>query len=92
MIYVLWINNILSILYYYLFFTDFVYSYGSMTYQCPDGYFLSMFSSAHDGSERFYKFGCTKFSDVHLVSFTNKCNLIKISKNQFLPNYKNNNC
>ncbi|VDN51996.1 unnamed protein product [Dracunculus medinensis] len=45
-----------------------------MTYQCPDGYFLSMFSSAHDGSERFYKFGCTKFSDVHLAIDEN-CNV-----------------
>uniref|UniRef100_A0A915EGE1 Uncharacterized protein n=1 Tax=Ditylenchus dipsaci TaxID=166011 RepID=A0A915EGE1_9BILA len=41
------------------------------TFQCPNGFFLSQFSSAYDGSERFYKFGCSRFSNI--MSFDEEC-------------------
>lgn len=47
----------------------FVWGHGQNTFQCPTGYYLSQFSSAYDGSERFYKFGCAKFGSNIMVNF-----------------------
>lgn len=49
--------------------TKLIIAYGMTTMQCPNGYFISKFSSSYDGNERFYKFSCTKFAPNILVTF-----------------------
>ncbi|MFH4979949.1 hypothetical protein AB6A40_006658 [Gnathostoma spinigerum] len=36
----------------------------SISFECPDGHYLSHFSTAHDGVERFYKFSCSNFIET----------------------------
>lgn len=46
-----------------------VSGHGMTTFQCPNGFYISKFNSAYDGSERLYQFGCSRFSSNIMVSF-----------------------
>uniref|UniRef100_A0A0K0F3Z8 Ricin B-type lectin domain-containing protein n=1 Tax=Strongyloides venezuelensis TaxID=75913 RepID=A0A0K0F3Z8_STRVS len=51
------------------------------TFQCPNGYFISKFSSVFDGSERFYKFSCTKFGK-EVILYDEICSTTEIETTQ----------
>lgn len=44
-------------------------SYETTTFQCPEGHYLSTFNTAYVGNERYYKFACSAFSNIHMVPF-----------------------
>ncbi|VDN34137.1 unnamed protein product [Gongylonema pulchrum] len=35
------------------------------TFQCPEGHYLSSFNTAFVATQRYYKFACTAFSNIH---------------------------
>ncbi|KAI6231599.1 hypothetical protein M3Y95_00399000 [Aphelenchoides besseyi] len=55
-----------------ILFISSVNAHGMTTFQCPNGFYISKFNSAYDGSERFYQFGCSRFSSS-LLSFDEEC-------------------